>query len=302
MRLFTTTLATVVLVTSSPLSAEGLFDWLPAKETIAPYCDAKLADVLGAAAFATTAIAAAGSSITTVTATPAIALVAGESSLMIVSGAVVTVVNVPVVSATAAAAAVTVSVAYIGGEVTCALSNFFDAKLITNEPIPLVMYFEAFEFGASRGESLESGASRFVKTEETIPTGTRVFSLGPLSEAEAAFYPNYNGRGLIKLGRFFDHVYESDIPEEERGFAVVPANSLNPIFIDKYTHIFEEDTLVEGRGSRVVLPSGTPFQLLRVRDDGWAAFELTDGFNLWVDNFTDVQTIEIDDLLSLTPE
>mgnify|MGYP000235592928 FL=1 len=100
----------------------------------------------------------------------------------------------------------------------------------------------------------------------------------------------------MQLGQFFAKGYFSDIPEDQRGFAVVPANSLNPIFIEKYTHLFLEDTLVEQNGEKIMLPAGTPFQLLKVREDGWAKFELVDGFNLWVEQFYNVKIQKIEEV------
>jgi hypothetical protein len=168
-------------------------------------------------------------------------------------------------------------------------------NFITNEPIPLVTLITNHKFSLSDKEHFASGKYRFIGTNEVIPAGTPVFSLGPLSEDAAAYYPNYNGRGLIQLGRFFDKAYESEIPEDQRGYAVVPANSLNPILLDKYTHIFVQDTLVERLSEKVMLTAGTPFQLLKERKDGWGKIELTDGFNLWVENFSSVETQKIAD-------
>ena len=45
-----------------------------------------------------------------------------------------------------------------------------------------------------------------------------------------------------------------------------------------------------------MLPAGTPFQLLKVREDGWAKFELVDGFNLWVEQFYNVKTQKIEEV------
>ena len=85
--------------------------------------------------------------------------------------------------------------------------------------------------GCNDKEGYESGQYKFVKTDEIIPAGTPVFALGRMSEDAAALYPDYQGRGLVTLGQFYDHVYTSNIPEDQRGFAVVPANSLNPISV-----------------------------------------------------------------------
>ena len=275
-------------------SAEGWLDWVPSRDKL-EYCDTKLTDIVGAGAVVTATVAAMGSSVTTVTAVPAVFLIAGESSLMVATGTSISVITSPVVGTGVAVGAVVTSVAYGGAKGLCQLSEFMEHKFITNEPIPLVMQFQPYRWGLSDEDGYASGEYKFVKTDEIIPAGTAVFSLGPVSEDAAAHYPNYNGRGLIKLGQFFDHVYSSDIAEDQRGFAVVPANSLNPILIEKYTHIFSEDTLAEKNGSQVMLTAGTPFQLLKERKDGWAKFELTDGFNLWVEDFGNVKTQKIAD-------
>ena len=83
------------------------------------------------------------------------------------------------------------------------------------------------------------------------------------------------GRGITDEVRlqFNNHVYASDIPEEDRGFAVVPANSLNPILKEKYTHIFTEDTVVTLQDRAAVVPAGTPFELLKLLKDGRAKIE-----------------------------
>ena len=279
---FHRTVFIIACMHAASLSAEGWLDWVPSRDKL-EYCDTKLTDIVGAGAVATATVAAMGYNVTTVTAVPAVFLIAGESSLMVATGTSISVITSPVVGTGVAVGAVVTSVAYGGAKGLCQLSEFMEHKFITNEPIPLVMQIFA------------SGEFKFVKTDEIIPAGTAVFSLGPVIEDAAAHYPNYNGRGLIKLGQFFDHVYSSDIAEDQRGFAVVPANSLNPILIEKYTHIFSEDTLVERNGSQVMLTAGTPFQLLKERKDGWAKFELTDGFNLWVENFGNVKTQKIAD-------
>ena len=284
----------VACMQAAPLGAGGWLDWVPGRDKL-EYCDTKLTDIVGAAAITTATVAAMGSSVTTVTAAPAVFLIAGESSLMVLTGTSISVVTAPVVGTAVAVGAVVASVAYGGGKGLCQLSDFMDHKFITNEPIPLVMQFKPIRWGLSDEDGYASGEYKFVKTDEIIPAGTPVFSLGPVSEDAAVHYPNYNGRGLIQLGQFFDHAYSSDIAEDQRGFAVVPANSLNPILIEKYTHIFSEDTLVEQNGSQVMLTAGTPFQLLKEREDDWAKFELTDGFNLWVENFGNVETQKIAD-------
>lgn len=290
-------IASVMMLTTQAL-ADGWMDWVPKKEKTDPYCNYNLVDLLGASALATSSVAASGLSVTTTTISPTIFLVAGESSLMAFSGKTVSVVTAPVVGSAATVAATTVSVGYLAVKGVCFLSDFTSSKFITNEPIPLVMDFSSYKWGVSDAEGYKSGEYRFVETDEVIAAGTPVFSLGPLSEAAAAYYPNYNGRGLVRLGQFFDHVYESEIPEEERGFVVVPANSLNPIYIEKYTHIFVEDTIVVDNREPTMLPAGTPFQLLKVREDGWAKIELTDGFNKWVEAYSFVKVLEIDRMMS----
>lgn len=280
---------------AAPLSANGWLDWVPSRDKL-EYCDTKLTDILGATALATTAVAATGATITTVTITPTIFLIAGESSLMWATGTTVSVLSTPVVGTAAAVGATIASVAYGGGKAVCKLSDFLEAKHVTNEPIPLVMNFHDYEWGVNDKEGYESGQYKFVKTDEIIPAGTPVFALGRLSEDAAAHYPDYQGRELVMLGQFYDHVYTSDIPKDQRGFAVVPANSLNPFFVEKYTHLFLEDTLAEDNDKKIMVPAGTPFQLLKVRKDGWAKFELSDGFNLWVEQFYNVKTQKIEEV------
>ena len=158
------------------------------------------------------------------------------------------------------------------------------------------MNFKDYKWGVNDKEGYESGQYKFVKTDKIIPAGTPVLGFRQISEDAAAHYPDYQGRGLVQLGQFFAKGYFSDIPEDQRGFAVVPANSLNPIFIEKYTHLFLEDTLVEQNGEKIMLPAGTPFQLLKVREDGWAKFELVDGFNLWVEQFYNVKIQKIEEV------
>ena len=277
------------------LSANGWLDWVPSKDKL-EYCDTKLTDILGATALATTAVAAMGSSVTTTSITPAVFLIAGESSLMLTTGTTISVVSTPVVGTAAAVGASIASVAYGGGKAVCKLSDFLEAKYVTNEPIPLVMNFKDYKWGVNDKEGYESGQYKFVKTDKIIPAGTPVLGFRQISEDAAAHYPDYQGRGLVQLGQFFAKGYFSDIPEDQRGFAVVPANSLNPIFIEKYTHLFLEDTLVEQNGEKIMLPAGTPFQLLKVREDGWAKFELVDGFNLWVEQFYNVKTLKIEEV------
>ena len=67
--------------------------------------------------------------------------------------------------------------------------------------------------------------------------------------------------------------------------------------LKKYTHMFLEDTLVEQSGESIMLPAGFPFQLLKVRKDGWAKIELSDGFNLWVDHFSSASTQELSKII-----
>ena len=285
--------STLIFFVSTPaLAGSGWLDWVPKREKL-KYCDTKLTDILGAASLGTTALAASGATITTATVTPAAFLIAGESSLMIATGSAITIVSTPVVGTTAAVTATVASVAYGGGKTLCFLSEFLENNYITNEDIPLVDIHEKFKFGLSDGEGFASGEYHFTQTGEILPAGTPVHSLGPISEDAAKYYPDYDGRGLIRLGRFYDHVFTTKQTEEDRGYAVVPANSLNPILLKKYTHMFLEDTLVEKNGESIMLPAGFPFQLLKVRKDGWAKFELTDGFNLWVENFSSVKTQEL---------
>jgi len=94
---------------AAPLSANWL-DWVPNKDKL-EYCDTKLTDILGATALATTAVAAMGSSVTTTSITPAVFLIAGESSLMLATGTTISVVSTPVVGTAAAVGASIVSVA-----------------------------------------------------------------------------------------------------------------------------------------------------------------------------------------------
>lgn len=168
------------------------------------------------------------------------------------------------------------------------------AYAVCQQYFPILMFVEHQnpEFGETDEDRLLQGKAEFVKTNEIIPAGTPVLSLGLLSEGVAAQYPDYQGHGLIKLGRFFDHVYETDIPEEERGFAVVPANSLNALYKEKYTHQFTEDTLVEKLGRKTLAPAGTPLELHKLRDDGWAKIELADGWNIWVEDFSNAVEIK----------
>jgi hypothetical protein len=271
----------------TPIQANGLLDWVPTEETLEPMCGYSLVDLLGAASVATTTASIVGLSSTTVTATPFVAaMIAGESSLVIVTGSSISVVTTPVVGTGVAIVSAVASTAYVGGKGLCALSSALSSTHITNEPIPLVMLVNESSIFTNTHDALLNGQARFVETEEVIPVGTPVLSLGPVSELEASSYPDYQGRGLIKLGQFFDHVYESEIPVEELGFAVVPANSLNTIFKENYTHIFTEDTLVERRGDETMVPSGTTFELLKLREDGWAKIQLGDGWNLWVEDLS----------------
>ena len=296
MRILQSTILVFCITSTSALAESGWLDWVPAREKL-EYCDTKLTDILGAASLGVTALAASGATVTTVTATPSLFLIAGESSLMIATGSAVTVVSTPVVGTTAAVTATAASVAYGGGKTLCELSEFLENNYVTNENIPLVDIHKKIKFGLSDGDGFASGEYKFTETGEVIPAGTPVFSLGPISEDAAKYYPNYKGRGLIQLGRFYDHVYTSEREEKNRGYAVVPANSLNPIMLKKYTHMFLEDTLVEQSGESIMLPAGFPFQLLKVRKDGWAKIELSDGFNLWVDNFSSASTQELSKII-----
>ncbi len=293
MKKFTCALLVLLWSTATQLAANGWLDWVPKRDSL-EYCDTTLTDLLGAASLGTTALAVSGASTTTTTITPAAFLVAGESSLMVFGGTSVTVVTAPVVSTTVAVGAAAASVAYLGGKGLCGLSEAIEPKFITNQPIPLVMYFSEPKFGETDDECFKRSACYFLETNEVIPAGTPVYSLGPLSEPEATHYPDYQGRGLYILGRFFDHVYKSSIPDDQRSFVVVPGNSLNPILIEKYTHVVAEDTLVEQLGKPTILPSGTPFQLLKVRNDGWAKIELVNGFNLWIQDFEKKNVYEIE--------
>jgi hypothetical protein len=173
----------------------------------------------------------------------------------------------------------------------CALSGMLARTHITNESIPLVMLIDNSGLFTNTQEALENGEAYFVETNEVISAGTSILSLGILSEAEAEHYPGYQGRGLVWLGQFFDHNYSSEIPEDERGFTVVPANSLNTIFRESYTHQFIEDVVVERIGDISIVPSGTPFELHRERDDGWAKIELADGWNMSIDNLSSAAII-----------
>jgi hypothetical protein len=280
-------------------------DWVPSAKTLEPMCGSSLADVLGTASAATATASAVGLSTTTVTTTPFLALfTAGESSLMIVTGSTVSVVTTPVVGSSLAIASAVATTAYVGGKGLCALSSALASTHITNEPIPLVMWVDESGMFTSKEDALLNGQAGFVETGESIPAGTPVLSLGPMTKREASHYPGYEGRGLIMLGQFFDHVYASDIPEEDRGFAVVPANSLNPIFKGKYTHVFTEDTVVTSLDRETVVPAGTPFELLKLRKDGRAEIELADFKNFWLNNLSSADAIntEIFDEVIATSE
>ena len=295
-RLLQNSILVFIITSTSAFAGSGWLDWIPEREKL-KYCDTKLTDILGAASLSVTALAASGATVTTVTSTPGLFLIAGESSLMIASGSAVTVVSTPVVGTAAAVTATAASVAYGGGKTLCMLSEFFENNYITNEDIPLVDIHKKIKFGLSDSEGFASGEYHFTQTGEIIPAGTPVFSLGPISEDAAKYYPDYDGRGLIQLGRFYDHVFTTKRTGEDRGYAVVPANSLNPILLKKYTHMFLEDTLVEKLGKSTMLPAGFPFQLLKVRKDGWAKIELSDGRNLWVENFSSVKAQELSKIL-----
>ena len=292
MRILKISVMIFFVVSTSALAGSGWLDWVPKREKL-EYCDTSLTDILGAASVGVTALAASGATISTTYVTPGVFLIAGESSLMIATGSAITVVSTPVVGTTAAVSATAASVVYGSGKTLCMLSEFLENNYITNEDIPLVDLHKKLKFGLSDSEGFASGDYKFIETGEVIPAGTPVFSLGPISEAAAKYYPNYQGRGLIQLGRFYDHVFTTNRTEEERGHAVVPANSLNPIMLEKYTHIFLEDTMVEDLGESTILPAGFPFQLLKTRKDGWAKIELSDGFNKWVENFSSVKTQEL---------
>lgn len=272
--------------------ADGYLDWVPQYREVQTLCESSAIDLMGAAGITTTALSAAGLSTTTITATPFIsAFLAGESAFVIVSGTSISVVTSPVIGTGATIAAAAVSTAYVGTKGMCSLSGMLSRTHVTNEPIPLVTIIDNSGIFTNTEEALASGAAYFVETEEIIPAGTPVFSLGILSEVEARYYPRYQGRGLITLGQFFDHDFSSQIPKDERGFAVVPANSLNTIFRPSYTHQFIEDVEVERNGAISIAPGGTAFELHREREDGWAKIELADGWNIWVENLSSAAAI-----------
>ena len=273
-----------------------LLDYVPSEESIEPICDFKLLDVVGVNSMAANAAAVTGIHSTTTITQPALALVPGHSGLTLITGTRITTITVPLVGPALATAATAATTVYIGGKGLCALSAALSNTHITNEPIPLVMFVEHQnpKFGDTDEDRLLTGKAEFVKTNEIIPAGTPVLSLGLQSKGVAAQYPDYEGHGLIKLGRFFDHVYETDIPEEKRGFAVVPANSLNALYKEKYTHQFTEDTLVEINGKQALAPAGTPLKLHKRRDDGWAKIELADGWNIWVKDFSNAVEINLE--------
>ena len=290
-------LALLIMIGTPSYAGSGWLDWVPERKNL-KYCDTKLTDVIGAASLGVTALAAAGATVTTITMSPAMLLIAGESSLTFLSGTALTVVSTPVIATTGAVTATAVSVAYGGGKTLCKLSEFLENNYITNESITLIDLHKPIKWDVSDKDGFASGEYRFVKTDEVIPMGTPVFSLGPLSEDAAKHYPNYNGRGLIQLGRFYNHGgYPTKRSEDELGFAVVPANSLNPIMLKKYTHVLLEDTLVEENGETKMLPAGFPFQLLKVRKDDWAKIELTTGFNLWLKNFSLLKTEKLSEII-----
>ena len=280
------------LFNASTAFADGYLDWVPEYSEVQSICETSLTDLIGAAGITTTALSAAGLTSTTITATPfATAFMAGESGLVIVSGTSISVVSAPVIGTGATIAAAAVSTAYVGTKGVCALSGMLARTHVTNEPIPLVMLLDNRGIFTSTEDALQSEEAVFVATSEIIPAGTPVFSLGILSEAEAVYYPGYQGRGLVQLGQFFDHDYFSKIPEDERGFAVVPANSLNTILRDNFTHQFNQDVYVERNGDVSIVPAGTAFELHRLRDDGWAKIELADGWNIWIEDLSSAEVI-----------
>lgn len=118
MSIFNRIVFCIFCIQAAPLSADGWLDWVPGRDEL-DYCDTKLTDIVGAGAVATAAVAAMGSSVTTVTATPAVMLLAGESSLMIVTGTSVSVVTAPVVGTAVGIGAAVVTVAYGGGKTLC---------------------------------------------------------------------------------------------------------------------------------------------------------------------------------------
>ena len=275
-----------------------VLDYIPTEETLEPFCGASLLNIFGANSIATKALAMAGVHSTTIISTPAKALVAGNSGLSVVNGTRVITYTTPLVSAGLATAASVATTAYIGAKGVCSLSKALSHTHITNEAIPLVMWVEDDnqQWGETEIDQIKQKRARFVKTDEVIPAGTLVLSLGHMSESTAAHYPNYQGRGIIQLGRFFNYVYETEMTEEERGYAVVPANSLNSIYKDNYTHQFTKDTIAEHAvDDYIVVPSGTPFELHKLRNDGWAKIELADGWNIWVEDFSN--TLKIDNVV-----
>ena len=282
----------LIAFNASAAFADGYLDWVPEYSEVQSICETSLTDLVGAAGITTTALSAAGLSSTTITATPFVsAFMAGESGLVIVSGTSISVVTSPVIGTGATIAAAAVSTAYFGTRGVCALSGMLARTHVTNEPIPLVMLVDNSGIFTDTEDALRSGEAIFVETDEVIPAGTPVFSLGILSEAEALHFPRYQGRGLVQLGQFFDHNYSSQIPVEERGFAVVPANSLNTILRENYTHQFIQDVYVEVNSDISMVPAGTVFELHRERDDGWAKIELADGWNIWVEDLLSAQVI-----------
>ena len=296
----------VFALSVSPVYAEGSFskflgeygpralDLVPSAESLEPMCSSKLTDIIGVGATATTAAALGGLTQTTATAAPAVALVAGESSLMLISGTSITVVSAPVVGAGLAAAATVATTAYFSGKALCSLSAALEKTHITNEPIPLIMYVDQGGlFDVEVEDDFIKGTKRFINTGKVIPAGTPVLSLGPMSETAVQYYPNYQGRGLLKLGRFFD---KDDRPDEG-DWVVVPANSVNSIYRDKYTHQLTKDTvLLNHADEKFVVPSGTPFKLHEVKDDGWAEIELNNYKNFWFEDFSSAIEIKLDAL------
>ena len=114
----------LLLMIGTPSQA-GWLDWVPERKNL-NYCDTKLTDIIGAASLGVTALAASGASVTTVTMSPAMLLIAGESSLTFLSGTALTVVSTPVIATTGAVTATAASVAYGGGKTLCKLSEFLE--------------------------------------------------------------------------------------------------------------------------------------------------------------------------------
>lgn len=261
-----------------------ILDYVPDEKKIEKYCDANLSQLIGITSSAIAGAAATGLSQSTVIAQPSLALVAGESNLMLVSGTRITTITTPVIGSTLATTATVATLAYGSGRAVCAVSSWLSSTHVTNQDLPLVMLIRDRHpnFGETLHDLFEAGAARFEETSEIIPAGTPILSLGHIDLNSEAYYPDHDGRGLIQLGRFFDHVYQSKIPEKERGFVVVPATSLNTIYKEKYTHQLIEDLEFEHAGQIYRAPRGSVIRLIKKKKNGWVKMEFADGFNSWL--------------------